>query len=236
MKKIFMALICLIFQFQTFAADISNESLNSITDIQKRIDEIGFNVLNLNKIQKRVVFLYDEKEKKNFLKTNKTLSKRQVVLYDELYKTFEIDDEIACVLSREIYLALRTYDGVFGGRLDMVETFLGSKKFELAADKIAVDLAVKAGYHPLGLIIFINKAYPEKRSDFISKHNLTSKRLACLFEYIKTKYPQYLEENENNNIYLKNKYYQNFLLTSIENRKQIQQKIKSNSGEWGKYD
>ena len=50
------------------------------------------------------------------------------------------------------------------------------KKFEIVADKIAVDYMVKAGYNPIALITFIQKTVPQKRYDTISTKNLTSKR------------------------------------------------------------
>ena len=82
---------------------------------------------------------------------------------------------------------------------------------------------VNAGYNPLGLITHIQKTYPQARQDKISTNNLTSKRLAYIYEKIYTQYPSFLV----NNAYLKNEYYQNFLLTSLENRKKVAEKVKS---------
>ena len=81
---------------------------------------------------------------------------------------------------------------------------------------------VNAGYNPLGLITFIHKAYPQRRFDRFACSNLTSKRLAIIYEYIFVKYPQYLV----NNVYLSNPVYQNFLLTSVDNRLKLEQKIR----------
>ena len=107
------------------------------------------------------------------------------------------------------------------------------KKYELVFDKLAVDYMVKAGYNPLGLITFINKSCPQVRQDTFSTKNLTSKRLANIYERIYTKYPAYLANNE----YLYNDYYQNFLLTSQENRKKLEEKITSgNKKQVIKYD
>ena len=61
--------------------------------------------------------------------------------------------------------------------------------------------------------------------DLISNKNLASKRLAIVYEYIYTKYPYFLA----NNPYLNNKYYQNFLLTSENNRKLLEEKVKTGS-------
>ena len=53
-----------------------------------------------------------------------------------------------------------------------------------------------------------------------------------VYEYIYTKYPYYLQ----NNTYLENEHYQNFLLTSQENRRLLAEKIKNQSKEKLKYD
>ncbi len=206
---------------------IDNYTLENENRIQTLIDNIGTNILNKNKIDKRIIFTYDDKHKKKLLSTDKRLSKRQIIVYKDLYKSAQTDDEVAAMLSREISTVVKSYSGIWGGRLDSIQVTLGSKKFEIAADKRAVDYMVNANYNPLSLIIFINKTCPQKRSDRFSRHNLTSKRLARIYEYITYKYPEYLADNE----FLNNKYYQNFLLTSIENRKKLKEKIKYNSTE-----
>ncbi len=200
--------------------------------IQNRINSVGTNILNKNKIQKRVVFVYDTKEKKNTISIDKTLTKRQIIVYNGLYQYVETEDELAGMLAREISTAIKSYSGVWGGRIDSIEVFLGSKKFETVADKRAVDYMVRAGYNPLGLITFINKTCPQKHGDFIGRHNLTSKRLARLYEYITYKYPNYLENNK----YINNKYYQNFLLASRYNRMLLQEKIRTRSTKELKYE
>lgn len=206
--------------------------LQTENDIQTRIDFIGTNLLNSNKITKRIVFTYNKKTKKKLLTTDKTLTKRQIVIYDGLYQSVQSDDELAALIAREISTAMKSYSGIWGGMVDSAQVALGSKKFETVADKRAVDYMVNADYNPLALIVFINKNYPQKRFDKFSRHNLTSKRLARIYEYITYKYPQYLEDEE----YLNNPYYQNFLLTSIENRKKLEEKIKTKSTQEIKYE
>ena len=129
-------------------------------------------------------------------------------------------------------MAVKSYNGMWGGKIDSIQVALGPKKFETVADKRAVDYMVNAGYNPLALIVFINKTCPQKKGDRFSQHNLTSKRLARIYEYITYKYPSYLENNE----YANNMYYQNFLLTSIENRKKLAKKIETNSKKEVKYE
>lgn len=206
--------------------------LKNDNTIQTRIDEIGANLLNANKIQKRVVFAYDEKAKKRFLNIYDELTKRQVIIYGDLYKSIDDDNELAGMLAREISLIVKSYNGMWGGRIDAIQVGLSSKKFEVVADKRAVDYMVKAGYNPLGLITFINKTCPQKRSDKIARHNLTSKRLAIIYEYIAYKYPSYLESDE----YENNKYYQNFLLTSLSNRAKLKEKMRTKSTKAIKYE
>lgn len=229
-KFILCTAILLISQPSYAAADESEIILGN--SIQTRIDNIGTSILNYNKIPKRIVFTYDKKDKKALLSTDKVLTKRQVIIYDGLYQSVQTDDELAAMLSREISTATKTYSGMWGGSLDTIQVALGSKKFETVADKRAVDFMVNAGYNPLALIIFINKTCPQKRFDRFSRHNLTSKRLARIYEYITYKYPQYLENNE----FINNEYYQNFLLTSVNNRIKLKEKIDTKSAEEIKYE
>ncbi len=193
--------------------------------IQTKVDKVGYDILNANKIQKRMIFVYSKDQKKKELSVDKALTDRQIIVYDELYKSVQTDDELAAMLSREISTAVKSYDGMWGGKLDSIEVTLGAKKFETVADKRAVDYMVNAGYNPLALIVYIHKTCPQKRGDKIGRHNLTSKRLARIYEYITYKYPNYLINNQ----YLDNEYYQNFLLTSVKNRKKLEEKIKTNS-------
>ena len=146
-------------------------------------------------------------------------------MYGEQYQFIQSDDEIAAMLAREIATVMKSYSGMWGGTIDAIQVALSSKKFETVADKRAVDYMVKAGYNPLALIVYINKTCPQKRQDVIARHNLTSKRLARIYEYITYKYPEYLQDNE----YINNQYYQNFLLNSVENRRMLEEKIKTNS-------
>lgn len=223
-KKVIVALFFISF-LTLSASGVEEIDLLTQNSIQSRIDNVGTQLLNYNKISKRIVFTYNAKEKKKTLRTDKSLSKRQVIIYDSLYQSIQSDDELAAALAREISAVIKSYSGVWGGTLDSLQVALGAKKFETVADKRAVDYMVNAGYNPLALIILINKTCPQKRFDKFSRHNLTSKRLARIYEYITYKYPQYLQDND----YISNPYYQNFLLTSLENRKKLDEKIKNNS-------
>lgn len=228
--KIFVLLLSFLL-LSVFANEIENE-LQKYNSIQSRIDNIGTDILNYNKIPKRMVFAYNDVDKKRMLDIYDELTKRQIIVYGEQYRNIADDNELAAMLAREIALVIKSYNGMWGGRIDAMQIALSSKKFEVFADKRAVDFMVNAGYNPLGLITYINKTCPQKRTDKISRSNLTSKRLAMIYEYITYKYPQYLESNE----YENNKYYQNFLLNSLNNRAMLKEKIRTKSTKALKYE
>ena len=200
------------------------EKLLKEQSLQEKVGEIGYKLLNANRIQKPVIFTYTTLHK-SMLPSDTSITKRQIIYYDEYFKYTSSDDEIAALLAREISKAVRSYDGSWGGAISAAQIKMAPKKYEIFADKRAVDYMVNAGYNPLGLITFIHKAYPQKRYDAVSYTNLTSKRLAIIYEYIFKKYPQFLINNE----YINNEVYQNFLLSSVQNRTKLEQKLKSGS-------
>lgn len=220
MKKLILILFMVVIARSQVYASIYDDN-----QIQTKIDSIGYNLLNKNKIPHRIIFVYDKAEKKSKLSLDKTLTSRQIVIYKGLYEHVQTDDELAAMLSREISTAIKSYSGMCGGVVDSIQVTLGSKKFETVADKRAVDYMKNAGYNPLALIVFINKTCPQKRQDRFARHNLTSKRLARIYEYITYKYPETFYNNE----YTNNEYYQNFLLTSLNNRKKLEEKIQTGS-------
>ena len=110
----------------------------------------------------------------------------------------------------------------------ILENTKNTYQFEIEAELFndeVVDYLVNAGYNPVSLIVVMNKAFPQGRYDWYKTHPLTSRRMMEIYEYIYKKYPEYLA----NNTYKENMYYQNFLLTSKENRTKFQKKIESNS-------
>lgn len=220
MKRALVFLLVLLASCSVFANE--EISLSERNSIEARINNVGIKILNANQIDKRVVFVYSEKDKIKLLKDADALTKRQVVVYEDDYRNIETDDELAAYVARVIPAAARSYVGGTGF-LSSVKVKAAPKKYELVFDKLAVDYMVKAGYNPLGLITWINKSCPQARQDKFSHSNLTSKRLARIYERIYIKYPSFLARNT----YLENEYYQNFLLTSQDNRKMLQEKIRS---------
>ncbi len=231
MKKIIITVMLMLLSSVSVLA-ITDDEIIQDQSIQARVNRVGTQILNANKIQGRIIFVYDKTAKESLLKMDKTVSKREIIMYQEYYRQISDENELAAYLAREISNASRTYDGIGNGWLTAVQIKAAPKKFETVADKRAVDFMVKAGYNPVALITFINKAFPQHYQDFISNKNLTSKRLALIYEYIYTKYPYYLANNE----YLENPHYQNFLLNSTYNRKLLETKVKNGTRENLKYE
>ena len=220
MKKIIFA-FCFLFIFCLNSyGEYVIEDIKQTREIQNRISSIGFRLLNSNGIEKRTVFDYDKKDTKN---AYSRYADRQIVLYKGLYYRLNSDDEIAAVLAHEISHSVDSYDGILRGFFSCFS--FDSKKNEYKADKRGVDYMVHAGYHPIAMIVVMSKCFPQERYDWYSTHPLTTKRMMAVYEYIYKKYPEYLV----NNPYKDNIYYQNFLLTSKENRSKLKDKIESNS-------
>ena len=231
MKKFLILFSVLILGAGTVLATEQSEIIKEQT-IQERINSVGMKVLNANQIDKRIIFVYDKAEKKSILKSADELTKRQIIITEGEYKFVANDDELAAFVSRGISMALKSYGGIWRGGLNAIQVKAAPKLYEIVADKRAVDFMVTAGYDPIAMITFINKSQPQKRYDTFSGSNLTSKRLAIIYEYIYTKYPYYLANNK----YIEDESYQNFLLTSVDNRKKLEDKIKNHSEEKIKYD
>lgn len=223
MKKL-MKLFCvsLVLCMASFAQCAEIINADGVAEAQNRINKIGFNILNSNGIEQRTVFDFDTSKTKNAWTR---YSDRQITMFRGLYNRLESDDEVAAVLSHEISHSVDSYDGIFRGFFSDLSYALSSKKYEYKADKRGVDYMVNAGYNPVAMIVVLNKSFPQQRYDWCLSHPLISKRMMEVYEYIYKKYPEYLA----NNAYKNNIYYQNFLLTSKENRAKFQKKTETKS-------
>ena len=220
MKKLIVLLALLI------VGQVANASItiNLIPSKEQRIlvNKIGYTLLNANRIPHKITFSV-----KNDKRTNAWTyyTNNEIVVTNALIETFSKEDELAAVIAHEISHGVDYRQGIFKGYFTYLATNLSPKKYEYKADKRAADYLVKAGYNPVALIISLNAIAPQYRFDWNISHPLTTRRMAEIYEYIYAKYPQYLVNNE----YKDNLIYQNFLLTSRENRAKLEQKIKSNS-------
>lgn len=180
---------------------------------QKKVMETGFGILNANRIEKRMVFRYEKNRQPDAYACGYDKS---VVVLSGLLPYLEDDSELAGVLSHEIAHGIDYHEGFWR----IMAMAWSPKKYEIKADKKAVDYMVKAGYDPVALIVVLNKICGQLNNDWGASHPLTSKRLAYIYEYIYQKYPAYLADNQ----YKNNLYYQNFLLTSKKDREKIRNK------------
>ncbi len=233
MKKIINVLIAVLLSINAgFAYEMTNEELLKDISIQNVIDNIAYEMLNVGQIKQRMIFTYDKESKKKLLKANESLTKREILIYGDVVQKISDKNELAALIAREIVKADASYWGYFKGYVGSAQIRFAPKKYEIYFDSAAVDLMVKAGYNPIGMITLLHKVYPQRRTDFLSASNLTSKRVMYVYEYIYKTYPEFLANNE----YRENKYYQNFLLTSTENRAKFYEKMKNNSDEKIKYE
>lgn len=229
MKKIFVLIMTIIsFAILPANAIVTDDTQNGY--IQNQINQIGFRILNANKIPHRITFFYNNNAKT--VNAYSAFFDRSITIYKGMILIADEEDEIAAVLAHEISHSVDSYQGIFRGYFQEVKYILSPKKYEYKADKRAVDYLVNAGYNPLAIIVMYNKSMGQYRYDVLSSHPLSSRRLMEVYEYIYEKYPAFLANNK----YSDNIYYQNFLLTSEKNRKKLEQKIKTKSKKRLKYD
>ena len=217
MKKVLFLLAFAFFSLQGYAYVIDTTKLGEVESI---VAKTGYRLLNANRIPQKITFVVDSSKNTNAAAYYKYST---VAVTKGMIQTVSDENELAAVLAHEISHAVDFRQGIFKGYFSCLT--VGSKRNEYKADKRGVDYMVKAGYNPLAMIITLNKITEDTRYDWYSTHPLGSKRLATVYEYIYTKYPQYLVQNE----YKDNLIYQNFLLTSRENRQKFEEKIKSGS-------
>lgn len=221
MKKI---VFCLVLFAMSLPACFADElRLDKEIKYQKQVMEVGFRVLNSNQIEKRMTFSYNSE---NIIKPRSYKRSKNITLYKGIIPYFDDENEIAAVISREIIRGLDSHAGIWRRSAMNMKPVA----YEHKTDKKAVDLMVNAGYNPVALIVVLNKLLNEPTT-FVDKmlsgkyfdkmsHSPGSARLANIYEYIYTKYPAYLVEND----YKNNLYYQNFLLTSKPDRERVRQK------------
>ncbi len=204
----------------SFAWDVK-----STEDLQSRMNSVGFRILNTNRIDKRFTFMAINRVYTRDFWTDVSSVNRIVWVKPVVIPYIDSDDELAAILSHSIAHGVDSYEGILRGYISILNYWVAPNKYDLKADKAAVDYMVNADYNPLALITILNKIGKQYRYDVLSNHTLVSRRMMLIYEYIYTKYPHILVENE----YKDNVYYQNFLLTSRNNRMKLLEKIKTNS-------
>jgi len=221
LNKLFItAIFILAITSPSFAWDVK-----TTPQLQERMNEVGFSLLNSSRIEKRLTFMAVNRIYTRDIWADVSSVNRIVWVKPCVIPYIDSDDELAAILSHEIAHGIDTYEGIFRGYISILNYWVAPNKYDLKADKLAVDYMVNAGYNPLALITIMNKIGKQYRYDILSNHTLISRRMMIIYEYIYTKYPTVLIDNE----YRNNIYYQNFLLTSRANRQKLLNKIESKS-------
>lgn len=212
MKKVILCFVALMLAVPSCFAD--ELRLDKETKYQKKVMETGFRILNANQIDKRMIFYYAPSKTVNAVTY---LTSKEIQIYKGILPFMDSDDELAAIMSHEIAHGIDAHRGLW--RRIVVSS--RSKTYEYKADRKGVDLMVNAGYNPLAMIIILNKISPEPNwFEMSTTHPGGVKRLVALYDYIYSKYPEYIIDND----YKNNIYYQNFLLTTKQERKLIREK------------
>ncbi|MBP3924033.1 M48 family metallopeptidase [bacterium] len=236
MKRLFILIILglILANIPCFASskyylNVYHELDNKVKVDQALVSNVGFKLLNANKIDKRMAFVYSRKSTVNAFSNSLD---RRIIICKGIVDYMDSEDELAGIMAHEISHSIDSYNGILRGSLNFIPQAFVPRKYERKADLRAVDFMVNAGYNPLALIIIMNKVSGQYRYEVLSTHPLTSRRLAYIYEYIYRKYPAFLA----NNAYIDNIYYQNFLLNSEHNRKKLEQAVNSGSKKRIRYD
>ncbi|MBO6180353.1 hypothetical protein J6O86_01540 [bacterium] len=225
MKKILFIIGLVLMMVVSVAKPSYAWDVKTTDELQTRMNEVGFKILNSNRIEKRLIFMAINRVYTRDIWTDVSSVNRIVWVKPTVLPYIDDDNELAAILSHSIAHGVDTYEGALRGYVSILNYWVAPNKYDLKADKSAVDLMVNAGYNPLALITIFNKIGKQYRFDAFSNHTLASRRMMLIYEYIYTKYPSILVENE----YKDNIYYQNFLLTSRKNRMLLLEKVKSGS-------
>ena len=228
-KNFIIGLVTLI--LVSFIQPVFAWDVKSVDELQTRMNSVGFRILNSNRIENRFTFMAINRVYTRDFWTDVSSVNRIVWIKPVVIPYIDSDDELAAILSHSIAHGVDSYEGILRGYISILNYWVAPNKYDLKADKTAVDYMINADYNPLALITILNKIGKQYRYDAFSNHTLVSRRMMLIYEYIYTKYPHILVDNE----YKDNLYYQNFLLTSRNNRMKLLEKIKTNSTQKIKY-
>lgn len=195
---------------------------------QRKINEIGFRLLNANRFARRVNFrlinvkLYNMESYNAFAR----YSDGRIAVYSGYLYYFDNDDELAAILAHELAHIQQLSTGPWLWK--RIKMHFAPQYYEYNADLKGIDYMVKAGYNPIAMLTFLNKICHEKSAYYKFKlfirelgfmfllpfntHPTGSKRLLNVYNHIKTHYPRFLADEE------ENLYYINFFLNSEKNQ------------------
>lgn len=181
---------------------------------EKIISNIGYRIIYANKLKQAPIEV--EKTPRIVNAYSMTFNKK-VYISSGIIPYINNDDEMAYVIAHELAHSMEAY----GGFIKTMSISGNSKKYEYKADLRAIDYMVKAGYNPIAAIIVANKLFDEPLWDWGGSHPKASKRMMKMYEYIYTKYPQYLNSSMTSSIN-----YQNFLNAQSDDIKKFHAELR----------
>ena len=151
--KIFSIILALMFmtKLPSYAWDVETTE-----DLQRRMNEVGFHLLNSSRIEHRFLFQAINRVYTRDVWTDVSSVNRIVFVKPCIIPYIDSDDELAAILSHEIAHGVDTYEGIFRGYIIALNYWVAPNKYDLKADKLAVDYMVNSGYNPLALITIMN--------------------------------------------------------------------------------
>lgn len=103
MKKIIVLFFALLITSLSTTYAASESILTTTKDLeesQHHVGEVGYNLLNSNGIEKRMIFIFDGSTK--YINAGTSTLSRTIVIYRGLYSFLQDDNELAAVLAHEI--------------------------------------------------------------------------------------------------------------------------------------
>lgn len=236
MKKILILFISfLVFSMTSSFATTNWDSEASLN----RVNKIGQKIMQANGLPTQITFKVSETEDINAYAN----IEKEVYIFKGLLQYVEKDDELAGVISHEISHILHSHiiknayksmamNAVLNKITDektlqtanvisQVSSLKMSRNDEYEADLTGVDLMVKAGYNPLGMISVLNKIC-EKNLDFFSSHPSGDKRVTTLYNYITYNYPQYYNTSYPTQSYAD---FRNYMAPIVQKRNSNEKKL-----------
>lgn len=174
-------------------------------DAKLTVRSIGLKLKRNAKINKKVYFKYSKELDENA----KTKLDGTITVYRGILDYCEHEDELAFIIARELAHATN-YHLIKKAGVNYAGTTIGSiagstavdilinvtekkvsREYEESADTIAIDYLVQSGYNPLAGISLIYKT-SDISQDFFSTQQSADTRVKNLYNYINSKYPQYI--------------------------------------------
>lgn len=213
MKKIFVALCLMMFNFALATTDWNSEAA------LKRVNTIGSKLLKANNVNYNIEFKVSEEEDVNAYAN----IDKEIYVYKGLLEFVDNDEELAGVIGHEMGHIINGHcakQGVLGTAFAVIASMISknetvtaigttlaqsklSRTDEFEADISGVDLMSKAGYNPLAMVSLLNKISGDAYIDILQTHPSGEKRILNAYNYIEYNYATKLAKGYSTDSYKK---------------------------------